>query len=265
MVQTVNASELSLKAKLLCTLGWRMALCGAETRLIIQSVRQMGVDLGLSEVDLGLSRTGLVVKVHSGSEYSVEFKEISAFGINMSSLTDLNRICLDVSAGKLRDPKEIFQAIEAVEPKHYNQKLLTVIESLAAGLFAFLNGATLQVMACSVIGGLLLMIVRFSLLKRGFFESFAFMCSAFCGSILALFAAKLLFNLSAEQTSLALMSTSLLLVPGFPYMNGFLDIFKGYVDMGISRIIHAFVLTSAAAIGLIGTVFINTLPIFEIL
>ena len=265
MVQTVNASELSLKAKLLCTLGWRMALCGAETRLIIQSVRQMGVDLGLSEVDLGLSRTGLVVKVHSGSEYSVEFKEISAFGINMSSLTDLNRICLDVSAGKLRDPKEIFQAIEAVEPKHYNQKLLTVIESLAAGLFAFLNGATLQVMACSVIGGLLLMIVRFSLLKRGFFESFAFMCSAFCGSFLALFAAKLLFNLSAEQTSLALMSTSLLLVPGFPYMNGFLDIFKGYVDMGISRIIHAFVLTSAAAIGLIGTVFINTLPIFEIL
>ena len=214
---------------------------------------------------MGLSRTGLVVKVHSGSEYSVEFKEISAFGINMSSLTDLNRICLDVSAGKLRDPKEIFQAIEAVKPKHYNQKLLIVIESLAAGLFAFLNGATLQVMACSVIGGLLLMIVRFSLLKRGFFESFAFMCSAFCGSILALFAAKLLFNLSAEQTSLALMSTSLLLVPGFPYMNGFLDIFKGYVDMGISRIIHAFVLTSAAAIGLIGTVFINTLPIFEIL
>ena len=136
MVQTVNASELSLKAKLLCTLGWRMALCGAETRLIIQSVRQMGVDLGLSEVDLGLSRTGLVVKVHSGSEYSVEFKEISAFGINMSSLTDLNRICLDVSAGKLRDPKEIFQAIEAVKPKHYNQKLLIVIESLAAGLFA---------------------------------------------------------------------------------------------------------------------------------
>ena len=265
MNQTVNASELSLKAKLLCTLGWRMALCGAETRLIIQSVRQMGVDLGLSEVDLGLSRTGLVVKVHSGSEYSVEFKEISAFGINMSSLTDLNRICLDVSAGKLRDPKEIFQAIEAVKPKHYNQKLLIAIESLAAGLFAFLNGATLQVMACSVIGGLLLMIIRFSLLKRGFFESFAFMCSAFCGSILALFAAKLLFNLSAEQTSLALMSTSLLLVPGFPYMNGFLDIFKGYVDIGISRIIHAFVLTSAAAIGLIGTVFINTLPIFEVL
>ena len=83
MNQTVNASELSLKAKLLCTLGWRMALCGAETRLIIQSVRQMGVVLGLSEVDLGLSRTGLVVKVHSGSEYSVEFKEISAFGILM--------------------------------------------------------------------------------------------------------------------------------------------------------------------------------------
>ena len=114
-----------------------MALCGAETRLIIQSVRQMGVDLGLSEVDLGLSRTGLVVKVHSGTEYCVEFKEISAFGINMSSLTELNRICLDVSAGKLKDPQEIFHAIEAVNPKHYNQKLLIVIEALAAGLFAF--------------------------------------------------------------------------------------------------------------------------------
>lgn len=265
MNQAIITSDISLKAKLLCTLGWRMALCGAETRLIIQSVRQMGVDLGLSEIDLGLSRTGLVVKVRSGTEYCVEFKEISAFGINMSSLTELNRICLDVSAGKLKDPQEIFHAIEAVNPKHYNQKLLIVIEALAAGLFAFLNGATPQVMGCSVVGGLLLMIVRFSLLKRGFFESFAFMCSAFCGSILALLSAKLLFNLSPEQTSLAIMSTSLLLVPGFPFMNGFLDIFKGYVDMGISRIIHAFVLTSAAAIGLIGTVFINSLTIFETL
>ncbi|WP_286035909.1 hypothetical protein [Succinatimonas hippei] len=52
MNQTIITSDISLKAKLLCTLGWRMALCGAETRLIIQSVRQMGVDLGLSEVDL---------------------------------------------------------------------------------------------------------------------------------------------------------------------------------------------------------------------
>ena len=265
MNQTINNSELSLKAKLLCTLGWRMALCGAETRLIVQSVRQMGVDLGLAEIDLGLSRTGLVVKVHKGSEYCVEFREITAFGINMSSLTELNRICLDVSKGKLSDPKEIFHAIEAVNPKNYNQKLLIVIESLAAGLFAFLNGATLLVMACSIIGGLLLMTVRFSMLKKGFFESFAFMCSAFCGSFLALLCAKLIFNLSTNETSLALMSTSLLLVPGFPFMNGFLDIFKGYVDMGISRIIHAFVLTSAAAIGLIGTVFINTLPIFEAL
>ena len=59
------------------------------------------------------------------------------------------------------------------------------------------------------------------------------------------------------------MATTLLLVPGFPFMNGFLDVFKGYMDVGISRLINASVLIMAAAIGLIGTVYLVYSPLWE--
>lgn len=255
--------NLASKAEVLCTLGKHLALYGAETRLIVQSVKEMAADLGISKIDLGLTRTSITVKIFEGQEQVIEFAEINAFGINMSALTDLHQVCLKVKDGKLKDPQKILQAINAVKVKTYNKKYLIFIEALAASAFAFLNGGNLEIMAATFCGGIVLMFVRFFLLGRGFFECFAFTVSAFCGSSFTLVVAKCLMQLSTNEISLAVMSTTLLLVPGFPFMNGFLDVFKGYMDVGLSRLINASVLTMAAAIGLIGTVYLVYSPLWE--
>ena len=255
--------DISLKAKLLCTFGWRLALCGAETRLIIQSVKTMAYHLGINNIELGFNRTGITVKITSGSLQHIEFKEIKNFGINMYSLTKLNHISHMVSQGKLTDVHQIYHAIRAVRPRHYNMWLLVLIESIAGGCFAFLNGGNPSVMLAAFCGGAVLMYVRFNLIKRKFFESFVFMCAAFCGSTVALFITKYILFLRQEDISLTLMATCLILVPGFPFMNGFLDVFKGYIDVGISRISISIILTASAAVGLVGSFYLLSLPIFE--
>lgn len=63
-------------------------------------------------------------------------------------------------------------------------------------------------------------------------------------------------NASADETRLAIMATTLLLVPGFPYMNGFLDIFKGYLEIGVMRLIYSIILTACAASGLLGALYL---------
>ena len=253
--------ELALKAKLLATLGWRMASYGAETRLIVQSVKKMAHDLGCHSVDLSITRDGIIVKLRRGYEVAVEFKEIKQFAINMDALARLHHICLFVSEGKLTDPKKIYHAIRAVRPRHYSRNLLIVIEAIAGGCFAYLNGGTLAVCLSAIIGGLLLMYSRFAFIKRGFFESFFFMLSACIGSLIASLLCHYGFHASQDETLIAATCTTLLLVPGFPMLNGFLDIFKGYVPIGLTRLVIAVVLVISAAVGLLTTSYLTSLLI----
>ena len=248
--------DLALKAKLLSTLGWRMASVGAETRLIVQSVKKMSHDLGCRNIDLSISRDGIMVKLRRGSNIAVDFKEIKHFAINMDSLCRLHQICLRVSNGSLSDPHQIFLAIRAVRPRHYQHKQLIFIEAIAGGCFAYLNGGNAAVCLGALIGCLFLMYYRFLFIRRGFFESFTFMLCACIGSSIAALCCHYLFNGTQSNVMLAATASTLLLVPGFPLINGFLDIFKGHVPIGLNRIVIALVLIVSAAVGLLITSFI---------
>ena len=256
--------DLALKTKLLATLGWRLASCGAETRLIVQSVKKMAYDLGCHAIGLSISRNGILVKLRNGQKVSVEYMEIRHFVINMDSLARLHEICLQVSEGKLTDLHKIFFAIRAVRPRHYNHKHIIVIEALAGAGFAYLNGGHLGVCISALVGGLCLMFFRFLFIKRGFFETFTFMLSACIGSLVASLVAHYGFAVSSFEVTLAATATTLLLVPGFPLINGFLDIFKGYVTMGFNRLVIAVVVVMSAAIGLLTSTYISNL-IFQLL
>lgn len=249
--------KLALKAKLLCTLGWRMAQCGAETRLIVQSVKSVAHRLGCSSIDMSLTREGIIIKLRQGNKICVEFKEIKGFAINMDSLDRLHKLCLKVASGELTDPKKIFLAIRAVRPRHYKHNHLIFIEAIAGACFAYLNGGDFAVCTSALFGGLFLMYARFMFIKRGFFEAFVFMLAAFVGSLISMLTAHYLFKSDNPQVMLAATATTLLLVPGFPLINGFLDIFKGYVPVGLSRLVIAVVLVIAAAVGLLFTTYLG--------
>lgn len=245
--------DLALKAKLLSTLGWRMASVGAETRLIVQSVKKMAHDLGCRNVEISISRDGIIVKLRRGHAIAVDFKEIKHFAINMDSLSRLHQICLCVSNGKLTDPHQIFMAIRAVRPRHYKKNQLIYIEAIAGACFAYLNGGNTAVCASALLGGLFLMYYRFMFIRRGFFESFTFMLSACIGSTVAALCCHYVFAAPHSQVMLSATATTLLLVPGFPLINGFLDIFKGHVPIGLNRLVIAGVLVVSAAVGLLMT------------
>lgn len=247
--------SLALKARLLATLGWRMASSGAETRLISHSVKKMAHDLGCTSIDMSLTRNGIIVKLRKGRLVSVEFMEIKHFAINMDSVSRLNTVCHDVSSGRLTDHERILLAIRAVRPRHYDHNLLIVLEAIAGACFAGLNGGNTAICLSALIGGLFLMYARFSFIKKGFFESFTFMLAAFTGSLTAALCAQYIFNLEHSQVILAASATTLLLVPGFPLINGFLDIFKGYVPIGMTRLSIAMVLVISASIGLVATLY----------
>ncbi len=255
-VTAAPAALLGLKAKILCLLGWKLAQCGAETRLIMQSVQIMvkALQLKAEDCEFGFDRTGVHVKLSHAGHSAHEYRAISHFGINMSAVSAIYRLCL--AAEKSQDgvdAKAIYQQIKDIKLKTYPVFLTASTAAAAAACFTALNGGTANAALAACAGGLLLMVTRLQLLKRRYFEIFAVMCAAFTGCLGAAATACLL-GLPAEQINLAMMAASLLLVPGFPFMNGFLDIFKGYLATGITRLTYALTIIFGAAIGIMGAI-----------
>lgn len=253
-----DLSPLALKAKLLCTLAWRLAQAGAETRLIVQSLKKISCALDIKNNEIGISRSGVIVKLTQGNEQVIEYKEIKFLGINMYQVSCLHKICLQVEKGELLDPKQILHKIRATRPVHYSKNLLIVLEAIAAGAFAYLNGASIAACLCSIIGGIVLMSTRFCCIKRRFFENFAFMLAAFLGCSTTYLCANYIVQLAPDEIPRCMIATSLILVPGFPFINGFLDVFKGYVDIGLIRLFNSLVLTMSAAIGVSLAILLTT-------
>ena len=54
-----------------------------------------------------------------------------------------------------------------------------------------------------------------------------------------------------NDPQVALASSVLLLVPGFPLINSLADILKGYINMGIGRWTVATILTFGACLGIV--------------
>lgn len=258
MNELCNVEEIKLKGEILCAMGTALAKCGAETRLIFNLTEQLAKTFKLEHCDLNLNRSQMIVSISENGERFYFCGKIGAFGINMSALTTLNRICLDIISGKITDLSYIKNTILSIQGKTYGKNKLIFIEAFAAAGFAYLNGGNFNVVMAAFLGGLVLMTARFSLLKAGFFPIFTFMTAAFLGCSTAFMASEFILHAQFSEVKLAVMATTLLLVPGYPLMNGFLDIFKGYLETGIFRLQHAAVLTTAAATGLLGAMYLTT-------
>lgn len=92
------------------------------------------------------------------------------------------------------------------------------------------------------------MYIRQIISARHFNPLIVFAVTAFVASLVAGSALK--YELGNDP-QIALASSVLLLVPGFPLVNSLADILKGHINMGIARWVIATVLTFGSCIGIV--------------
>ncbi|MGN0908144.1 MAG: threonine/serine exporter family protein [Succinivibrio sp.] len=240
------------EADVLCLIGWKLAVSGAETRLVMQVIERICSHLRLNPPEVILTRSIIWLEVSKGPFSACAQRKIQNFGINMSNVSEISLLCNSFLKGRMSGLGELKEKVEAVSSFRYNCAALCFIEAVAGLCFAYLNGGDLKVCLAALIGGLVLMAVRFCLVRQGFLAAFAFIAAAFMGCTTTMLVSRYAIRCDEAEMRLAIMATTLLLVPGYPYMNGFLDVFKGYLETGAFRLMHSIVLTMAAAIGLLG-------------
>lgn len=245
--EDVVAPKLEFLLQVLLEIAFRLYTCSAETRLIVMTTERIAKSYGYQEVQVGVSPEFIFVCIeHQGKLYS-HTRKTGPIGINMSRLAELTGICLAVERHELT-LEETYKRVQGVKNFSYGSLTLTLAIAASTFAFGFLNGGDLRVCVCGFVAGGLNMAIRLMLSRIHLFPMFVFGCCGFCGPLIAGILAYA-FGFSKAEGGLSMMISVLLLVPGFPFVNGVLDLFKGYYSMGILRLVNTKILLLAVSVG----------------
>ncbi|TCP89770.1 uncharacterized membrane protein YjjP (DUF1212 family) [Cricetibacter osteomyelitidis] len=220
---------------------------GAESAVIVQMTHRLGIALGMESVECALTPNAVIVTtLNNGHCITTARKNIDK-GINMRVVTEVQRIVI-TAEHKIYDLDKVRSKLEHISMEKYPHWLVALMAGLSCACFAHLTGADWITFLLTFIASAGAMIVRQQLTKLHYNSLIVFAATAFVASLIAGIGLKYQWG---NDPQIALASSVLLLVPGFPLVNSIADILKGHTNMGLARWTIATVLTFGACIGIV--------------
>ena len=234
-------------SRLIAQAGQMLLAHGAESTLVGDIMRRMGLASGMDEVEVSLSASSLVVTTVYHQHCITTARRCADRGINMRVVTQIQRICILMERGLL-DYSMAQHKLERITPERYNRWLVVVMIGLSCAAFSRLAGGDGIVFLMTFIASAIGTMVRQEIGHRQFNPLLNFAATAFVTSLISTQA--VIYQLGNKPT-IVMASSVLMLVPGFPLINSVSDMLKGYINMGIARFVMASLLTLATSLGII--------------
>jgi uncharacterized membrane protein YjjP (DUF1212 family) len=220
---------------------------GAESILVEQTAQRLGKALGVNSVEMSLIPSAIVLTTLYHNQSITTTRRVHHKPINMSIVCDVQQMVIEMERTK-HDANFVMSNIKNIKPNHYNRWLVVFMVGFACASFSNLQHGDLAAFFITFAVASFAMFVRQELNKKRFVMMITFGITSFIATTLA--SLVLLLNISATP-NIILASSVLLLVPGVPFVNSFLDSFKGYLSMGWGRWLQAILLTIASSSGIV--------------
>jgi uncharacterized membrane protein YjjP (DUF1212 family) len=222
---------------------------GAETDRIEETVHRIGTALGCDWMDVLVSPNALVVTAHSHDEFRTKTRRVVALGLNMNVVAQVSDLSRRVESG-LHDRSRIRSDLIEISTARrlYNRWLVVLFAALSCAAFSRIFGGDWSVFAVTLVAAAIGMIVRQELQRRHFNALFTVVGTAFTTGLIASSAD--IFKLS-PQPQIAIVASSLMLVPGVQLINAVEDLIKGHVVTAIVRGTLGTLILAGIALGLL--------------
>lgn len=220
---------------------------GAESILIEQTAQRLGKALGVDSVEISLIPSAIVLTTLSQGQSVTTTRRSHHKPINMSIVYDVQTMVIDAEK-RTYTSDLVLETLKNIQPNYYNRWLVVFMVGLACASFAYLQDADWPAFGITFIAASTAMFIRQELAKKKFVLIIIFGVTAFVATLIA--SISQIKGISSTP-NIALASSVLLLVPGFPFVNSFLDALKGYLSMGWGRWLNAMILTLATSVGII--------------
>ncbi|MEJ2765825.1 threonine/serine exporter family protein [Photobacterium sp. MCCC 1A19761] len=227
--------------------GQRLLQHGAESTLVTDVTSRLGLALGVESVEVSLSPSSMVITTLSQGRCITTTRRCQDRGINMQVVTEIQRVCIMAERGVL-GVEEVHQRLNRIQPLRYNRWLVVAMIGLSCASFSRLAGADWPVFWLTFVASAIGMTVRQEIGHRHFNPLVNFGITAFVTTLIS--GLGVVWQIG-EAPFLAMASSVLMLVPGFPLINAVADMVKGYVDMGIARWVMASLLTLSTSMGIV--------------
>ncbi len=228
-------------------LGYRLAMSGAETFRIEESINRVMTSYGISVETFAIPNV-LIINIETPDGQTLtRMRRIGHHGNDLDAVERYNAISRRI-CNELPSPDEAIEWIRETDStkRKYSFPVNLAGHFLGACGFAIFYGGNLIDSLCAGICGILVGLVnRFmdSVKINPFFSTIA---SAFILSLAAYaFGA---FGI-ATQTDTVIIGTLMLLVPGLLFTNAMRDIIFGDTNSGINRIVQVLLIAVAIAMG----------------
>lgn len=220
---------------------------GAESAVIVQMAHRLGLALGIESVECALTPNAIILTTLNNNHCITTVRKNQDKGINMQVVTEVQRIVI-TAEHKIYDIRQVKEKLDRIHPLKYNRYFVVFMIGLSCASFAHLSGGDALVSLVTFIAASVAMYVRQVLASHHYNPLIVFSMTAFVATLIAGISFK--YDIG-NQPQIAMASSVLLLVPGFPLINALADILKGHINMGIARWALATILTFGACLGIV--------------
>lgn len=220
---------------------------GAESMVVEKLAQRLGKALGMDEVESSLSANAVVLTTLYNGHCVTSTRKNVDHGINMHVVTEVQHIVI-LTEHHLLDIDDVQKRLNRIKPLRYPRWLMVLMVGLSCASFCKLAGGDWHAVLVTLLSSGVAMYVRQILTSFRMNPLINFFSTAFVATTVA---GGLVNWLDIPTASIAMASSVLLLVPGFPLINAVADMFKGHINMGIARWAMASLLTLSTCIGVV--------------
>lgn len=232
---------------LVVDLGYELAMAGAETYRVEESIHRVLLAYGLESEIFAIPNCMIVSIEGPNGKPMTRMRRVGQHGNDLDAVerfSDLSRaIC-----NRTPDPRE---AHEWLEQARRSRKVYSLPTSLlghflsAAGFGLFFGGTAADTIWAGVIGVLVGIISH----MLGVIKTNPFFTTISASFLMALSAYSLGAAGLTHNPDAAIMGTVMLLVPGLVFTNAMRDIIYGDTNSGVNRIMQVFLVAAGIALG----------------
>ena len=228
-------------------LGYRLAMNGAETFRIEESIRRILAAYGIeSEVFAIPNCLTVSIETHDGKPMT-RMRRIGFHGNDLDNVEKYSNLSRKI-CNETPEPQTARQWLQETDHslRSYRLPVLLLGNFLGAFGFAIVFGGTLADGLCSGISGVLIGLIHYFLGKSKVNPFFTTIAAAF----IMTFASYTMGVLGlARSTDMVIIGALMILVPGLIFTNAMRDIIFGDTNSGINRIVQVLMVAAAIALG----------------
>lgn len=228
-------------------LGYRLAMSGAETYRIEDSVQRVLAAYDVSSEVFAIPNCITISLRTPDGKSATRIRRIGFHGNDLDTVEKYNSLSRKICSEK-PEPSVAVQWLSQTKTSRLTYKFLTQLlgHILGASGFAIFFGGNWQDALCAGLCGLLIGLTGWFLQKFKTNHFFQIIVSAFMMTFVACLCGA---TGLAYSTDMVVIGALMLLVPGLIFTNAMRDIIFGDTNSGINRIVQVLLIAAAIALG----------------